>query len=580
MRSRTFTAPLHGAAVLLLAVTVGCTTADVDATYSDGAGFSIGARPTTKTASSSEGVVVSQEPYASAAGAHVLGLGGNAVDAAVATAFALTVVEPSNSGLGGRTQILIRGSDGALFALDGTNQVPASYPADTVVGPDLTSGYGMIGVPGTVGALTAAHERHGSLPLPVVMAPAIALARDGFPLGAAQAAALERVADDLHLYEGSRTYFLKEDGSTYGEDEHFVQGDLAATLEAIAQEGGDVFYLGAMADRIVEDMAAHGGYVAKTDLEGYRVRDALIAQSDYRGHTVVGTYLPAGGANVQAQLEVLERAAPAPLPEGFPWAAVLAQSLFSGFQDRLTDLANMGPPETFPLPERLDWLLDPDRLDERARDVRVPELVAEAPEVEERAGAFPDGHTTHLSVVDGEGMAVSLTQSLGPTMGSRVAAPGLGFMYSAAMGYLSGTAASSGIRALGPGDRASSRQSPSMVVAPDGSLEMVIGASGSRRILSAIVQVISRTVDHGVDFESAMAASRLHVEPAEPDVVYLEEGWPEDLQAQLQAFGYEVRNRLGESVANVSAIRYDATTGQATGVADPRGSGAAVGARR
>ncbi|MEZ4423680.1 MAG: gamma-glutamyltransferase [Gemmatimonadota bacterium] len=544
----------------------------------DGVAFAIGDPPHEQIVRSTHGVVVSQAPFASAAGAHILSIGGNAVDAAVATAFALTVVEPGNSGLGGRTQVLVRQPDGTLDAVDGTNQVPASYPADTVVGADLTSGYGMIGIPGTVAALATVLDRHGSLPLATVIAPAVALAEQGFPLGEDQAAALARVADDLRLYDGSRTYFLKPDGTPYAAGERWVQTDLAATLRAIGEEGADVFYHGWIADRIAEDMAAHGGYVTKADLEAYRTQDALIAQTDYRGYRIVGTYLPAGGANVQAQLTMMEIAAPEPLAFGFPWAATLTQALLFGFEDRLVDLADMGPAETFPRPERMAWLLDPARLRQRAAGIRVPTAVADAPAAPAREGVFPDGHTTHLSVVDAEGRAVSLTQSLGPTMGSRVAAPGLGFAYSATMGYLTGTAASSGIRALGPGDRASSRQSPSLVVGPDGELAMVIGASGSRRILSAIVQVLSRTIDHGLDFEAAMAAPRLHIEPGEPGVVFLEAEWPAEIQAQLQAFGYEVRNRLGESVANVSAIRWDPASREAIGVADPRGSGAAVAA--
>ncbi|MCA9739098.1 MAG: gamma-glutamyltransferase, partial [Gemmatimonadetes bacterium] len=165
----------------------------------DGVAFAIGDPPHEQIVRSTHGVVVSQAPFASAAGAHILSIGGNAVDAAVATAFALTVVEPGNSGLGGRTQVLVRQPDGTLDAVDGTNQVPASYPADTVVGADLTSGYGMIGIPGTVAALATVLDRHGSLPLATVIAPAVALAEQGFPLGEDQAAALARVADDLRL---------------------------------------------------------------------------------------------------------------------------------------------------------------------------------------------------------------------------------------------------------------------------------------------------------------------------------------------------------------------------------------------
>lgn len=528
---------------------------------------------------STRGAVVSQAPLATAAGVRILELGGNAVDAAVGTAFALTVVEPTNSGLGGRTQVLVRTPDGAISALDGTNQVPASYPADTVVGPDLTSGYGMIGVPGTVAALTTALERHGTLPLSVVMAPAIELAEDGFPLGADQAAALTRVADDVRRYEGSRRYFLKDDGTPYAAGERFTQKDLAATLRAIASGGADAFYRGAIAERIAADMSANGGYVRRSDLEAYRVRDALIARGRYRDHELIGTYLPAAGANVVAMMAMLEHVQPTGGAADARWAAVVAQALQLGFQDRLIDLANMGPAEGFPSPARMAWLLDRDRLEKRAAAIRVPESAAGADDPGARAGRFPPGHTTHLSVVDGAGGAVALTQSLGPTLGSRVATPGLGFAYSATMGYLTGTAASAGIRSLGPGDRASSRQSPMMVLDPEGRLEYVIGASGSRRILSAIVQVLSRSIDHGSDLADAMAAPRVHVEPGEPEVVHVEGGedaaWSRSIQAGLVALGFDVRNVHEQSFGNVSAIHVDAVTGVVTGVADPRAAGAA-----
>ena len=407
------------------------------------------------------------------------------------------------------------------------------------------------------------------------MQPAVLLAGRGFALSEAQAAAIARVSDQLRLYEGSSEYFLGPDGAPYQPGDHFVQGDLARTLERVAQGGAHAFYQGDIARQIAADMEANGGYVTLDDLENYRVRDALVSEASYRGHGIFGTYLPAGGANVQAMLKTLELATPKALDAGFPWAAAVAQSLVAGFQDRLVDLAAMGPPESFPDPERLAWLMDDARLADRAQGVRIPSTDLTAEPVSPAPGELSDGHTTHVSVVDPDGMAVSLTQSLGPTLGSRVAAPGLGFAYSATMGYLSGTARSSGIRALGPGDRASSRQSPSIVVGPDGHLAMVIGGSGSRRILSAIVQVISRVVDHGLSPDEAMAAPRLHVEPHEPDVLYLEGTWPSDLQAQLGAFGYEVRNRLNESVANVSAVFMDPETGLAVGVADSRGSGAA-----
>jgi gamma-glutamyltranspeptidase/glutathione hydrolase len=534
--------------------------------------------PTRQIVRSRGGVVVSQEPLATRVGVQILQQGGNAVDAAVATAFALSVVEPTNSGIGGRAQILIRHPDGTVVALDGTNEVPATYPDDVEAEHDLESGYRMIGVPGTVAALATALERHGTLPLETVIQPAVSLAERGFPLSAREAEAMARVADDLRLYEGSRRYFLRSDGTPYEGGERFVQSDLAATLRAIGQGGPDVFYRGEIAERIAADMKTNGGYVSRSDLADYRVRDALVSRTSYRGHTVIGTYLPAAGANLQAMLSMLEMATPTPLREDFPWAAILAQVLLIGFQDRLVDLAAAGPPETFPLPERLDWLLSPERLRQRVGWVRLKGPIKFTRPGGSRREVAGQGHTTHVSAVDAERRAVALTQSLGPTMGSRVATPGLGFAYSATMGFLSGSGKLSGIRALRRGDRASSRQSPTIILSPEGNLEMVLGASGSRQILSSLLQIVSRTIDHGMPFEEAVAAPRLHIEPTDGRHGFLTVeqseriAWPDIVVARLGYFGFVVLR--AERIGTVSAIHIDAD-GVATGVADPRKSGSA-----
>src|SRR5262245_31295409 len=183
---------------------------------------------------SARGMVVSGSAIASAVGARVLQDGGNAVEAAVATAFALSVVEPSMSGIGGRTQLLIRTRSGEFYGIDGGTAVPAAYPPGTVASSDDAYGYKTVGVPGTVAALATALERHGTWPLARVMEPAIALARDGFVLSAAEAARFAGEAKELKETEGATRYFLKADGSAYAAGERFVQNDLARTLETVA----------------------------------------------------------------------------------------------------------------------------------------------------------------------------------------------------------------------------------------------------------------------------------------------------------------------------------------------------------
>jgi gamma-glutamyltranspeptidase/glutathione hydrolase len=500
----------------------------------------------------------------------------------VATAFALAVVEPTNSGLGGRTQILLRSPDGAVAAIDATTQVPAGFPVDSVPPATTAAGYGMVGIPGTVAGLTRALADHGSWPLPDVLAPAIALAADGFPLNDAQARAIASVAEHLRQFEASQRYFLRPDGTPYAPGDTLIQADLAATLQTIAEGGADAFYRGAIARAIAVDMAAQGGFVTADDLAGYRARDALVVRGSYRGHELIGTYLPAAGANVIEMLQILGHFELESVVGTSEWAALVAQALLFGFQDRLADLANMGPAETFPLAANAEVIVSPERAAERASRIRPFEVASGAGDTDRRSGEFLPGHTTHVSVVDGEGGAVALTQSLGPTLGSRVAAPGLGFMYAATMGYLSGAAASAGVRALGPGDRASSRQSP-MLVLKDDQLHLVIGGSGSRRILAAVTQVVSRIVDQGLSLEEAISSPRVHIEPSEPDILHMmvrEYGaWTEDQRADLRAFGYDVRDQHTASFGNVSAISLDRASGEWVGVADPGGAGMAGGAR-
>jgi len=181
-------------------------------------------------------------------------------------------------------------------------------------------------------------------------------------------------------------------------------------------------------------------------------------------------------------------------------------------------------------------------------------------------------------VVDRQGGAVALTQSLGPTLGSRVATQGLGFAYAATMGYLSGDARSAGVRALGPGDRASSRQSP-LLVLRNGELRFVLGASGARRILSSIAQVMSRMIDQALPLEEAMAAPRVHIEPTDPEILHMQVhdygAWSPEQRADLRAFGFDVRDENPQSFGNVSAIARDTLSGEWIGVADPGAAGAA-----
>lgn len=508
------------------------------------------------------GMVVSGSPLATGVGVRVLEQGGNAVDAAVATAFALAVVEPSMSGLGGRTQILIRTAAGEFVGTDGTTEVPAAAPPD-FDDPDAY-GYRTIGVPGTVAALTTAHAEYGTTPLARLVAPAIELAERGIRMPAAEAERLAGVANRLGEFEGSRRYFLKADGSPYAAGDRFIQRDLGRVLRAIADSGARVFYHGWIADSIAADMARGGGYVRVADLAHYEARPAIVVRGSYRGYDLVGTYLPASGATTIEALHILERFDLAGRGGGVEWVALVGQALLLAFEDRT---ARLGPPA-----QHAATLVSKEWAARRAAAVRDPAGIAAVATWAPWRPAPEPAHTTHLSVADRNGGLVALTQSVGPTMGSKVAAPGLGFVYAATMGYLG---------RLAPGARPFSSQSP-MIAMRGGDPAYVLGAAGARRIISAVVEVTSRLVDERLPLADAMAAPRFH---PTPQLFYMEgrpgTSWTADDLGRLEAFGVRVEPHASAAYfARIHGIAFDPVAREYVGVADSRWGGTAAGVER
>jgi gamma-glutamyltranspeptidase/glutathione hydrolase len=506
-------------------------------------------------------MVVSSSPIAADVGVGILQNGGNAVDAAVAAAFALSVAEPSMSGLGGRTQILIRLPSGAFEGIDGATQVPAGA-ASVLPRDEVHDGYASIGVPGTVAALARAHASYGRLAWSEVLFPAITLAREGFPLPTDEAGRIAAVAREIRAYPGSRTCFLDEDGAPLVPGRTLLQRDLARVLESLAQSGPDVFYRGWIAERIAIDMARNGGHVTRADLARYQARPAEVVQGVYREHELTGTYLPASGATTIEALKILEHFEAQ--PETAVWVALVAQCLRLSFEDRNADLDTPG--------SQADELTSAEWTRRRAGDVRHPASSAAptGPRLVPRSQRSSESpHTTHLSVADEQQMLVALTQSLGPSMGSKVTTPGLGFIHAATMGYLD---------LLAPGDRAWSSQSP-LMVARDGRPAYVLGAAGARRIISSLVEVVSRMVDRRQSLAEAIAQPRFH---ATPERLYMETredaAWRLDDLAALHGLGFDaVPRSRGSYFARVHGIEIEAATGEYVGVADPRGDGAARG---
>ena len=517
-----------------------------------------------QVASSTGGVVVAAQPLAAEAGAAMLRAGGNAADAAVAAAFAVSVVEPSMNSIGGRTQILLRLPDGTLAGIDATTQAPATYDPDTA--PQASYGYPTVGVPGAVAGLTKLLREHGTLPLADVMAPAIALAEEGFRLLPGEAARHRAGVDELAEFEGSRAHFLDQGGDTRAPGDTFVQQDLAATLRAIAEGGADAFYRGPIAERIVADMEAHGGAVTAQALADYEALDASVVRGSYRGFDLVGTDSPASGAVTIGILHILEHFDMASLDDD-SWAGLVGMAIARAFDARTGARGSAAG--------SLAFMTDKEWAANIAAGIEVPgarptvATAVPAADWDDDAWGPSHGHTTHLSAADGEGMYVALTQTIGPNLGSKVATPGLGFLYAATLGGYLGH--------MEPGERASSSISPLMVL-QDGEPVLVLGAAGGARIISAVVQAVLRVVDQDMSLPDALAAARVH--PIDGGIAMETSpgiGWSDEAVAEVESWGMEVEEiERDGAFGRIHGIWVNRGTGETVGVADPDWEGAAI----
>ena len=525
------------------------------------------ARPTL-SATSAHGMVVTGSPAATAAGVTILEAGGNAIDAAVATALALAVAEPTQSGLGGRTQALVYLADGTSFGVDGTTAVPADYDPDTAEQSD--DGYPVIGVPGTVAALEAVLQRGGSMSWSEVIAPELTLAEGGVVLTGGEAGRLASIADRLRESDGARAAFLRADGTAYAEGDTLRQPDLAAVLRTLGDEGADAFYEGRIAEVIARDLEEHG-YVDRADLAAYRPRPSILTHGRIGGLDLLGTYLPASGGTTIEALQIAAQVEVDALSSD-ERAVATALSLLAAFEDRESALADARPED-----EDAAWITSVERARERAEEIRAVlaapsrptaqrhELHAPVTALSSRKTPTESPFTTHLSVVDDRGNAVSMTQSLGPSGGSRVATPGLGFLYAATLGGYLGR--------VEPGDRPWSSQSP-LIGLRDGRPVFVIGGAGSRRIISGLVNTLLRVELDGASLAEAMAEPRLH-----PSSTWTFEEAVAQRSTEGRPAGAKLAEALGHEVvirpfdvwfARLNAIAIDRTTGEFQGVADPR----------
>ena len=528
-------------------------------------------------------MVVSQDAIASAVGAGVMREGGNAVDAAVATAFALAVTYPTAGNIGGGGFLVFRPAQGEPAAYDFRETAPgASSPTmflrDGDYDPVLHHrSHLAVGVPGTVAGLHLAWTEHGTLPWPALVAPAVRLAREGFAVSDALARSLAGVLPRMAAYPASVAQFSK-DGEPYRAGEVLRQPDLARTLERIAGQGPDGFYRGETAALIEQEMAANGGIMTRADLAAYRAFRRTPIAGAYRGYEVLSMPpISSGGAAIIQMLNILEHDDLS--ASGFGSAAtvhLMIEAMRRAYADRARHLGDPAFNPAMPI----ERLTSKAYAAELRQTIRPDRASASAPDRFEwpREG----GETTHLSVVDGARNAVSLTYTLEQGYGSKITVRGAGFLLNNEMGdFNAGPGITTDFGLIGtapnlaePGKRMLSSMSPT-IVTRDGRLVLVTGSPGGRTIINTVLQTILNVVDFGMNVQEAVDAPRIHHQWL-PDVTRYERwGLSPDTLALLERRGHDmVETRVQGAV---SAIFYDAGEDVLEGAEDRRRSSAAVG---
>ncbi len=531
--------------------------------------------------SATKGMVSTQEAVATKVGLEVLKDGGNAVDAAVAVGFALAVTLPQAGNLGGGGFMLIHDAkSGDTVAIDYRESAPAAATRDMFLDNfkmvvENRSRYTHLssGVPGTVAGLALALETYGTLSLKEALEPAIELAREGIIMTPHLKASLEEQRERFMEWPQTAEIFFKPNGASYEVGEVLVQSDLADTLEAIAGEGTEVFYQGAIARKIAAQMRDNGGAMRLEDLANYRARLRQPVRGSYRGHEIVSMPPPSsGGVHIIQILNILEQVPMAKLghnsAEALHW---MAEAMKLAYADRSRYL---GDPDFWDVPvagltskayaNELRGRIDP------SRAKPSEQIFPGAP------ASYESAETTHFSIVDAMGNAVSNTYTLNFPYGSGIVVKGTGILlnnemddFSAkpgvpnAYGLIGGKA-----NAIEPGKRPLSSMSPTLVF-KNGKPLLVTGSPGGSRIITTTLQVILNVIDHGMDIAEATQALRVHHQWL-PDELRVEAGFPEEVLKQLRERGHRivVREPMGSTQSILKGRK------RYKGASDPRRPGA------
>ncbi|PQO35483.1 gamma-glutamyltransferase [Blastopirellula marina] len=495
------------------------------------------------------GMVVSQSEIASQVGVDVMQEGGNAVDAAVATALAMAVTHPTAGNIGGGGFLIFRPHDGDPTAFDFREKAPAAAHPEMWLNEKGEYDYEVhheshkaVGVPGTVAGLHLAWKTHGKLPWKRLVEPAVRLAADGFTVGDGLERSLKEQISRFEKYPASLAQFTKN-GEPYLAGDTLKQPDLAKTLERIRDQGPAGFYEGETAELLVKDMESNGGLITLADMKGYAAKQRTPLRGTYRGYDVIGMPPPSsGGVGVIEMLNILE---------GFDLRAAgsgsaanmhrMAEAMRRSYADRAQHLGDPDFNPEMPVAKLISK--------EHAAELRktIDETAASVSTPESFQWPYESAETTHFSVVDGDRNAVSMTYTLEYSYGSAIVVPGAGFILNNEMGDFN---AAPGMTTAGgligtkpnlalPQKRMLSSMSPT-ILAKDGELFMVTGSPGGRTIINTVLQTILNVVDHQMNAQEAVDAGRMHHQWLPSRIQYENQGFSPDTLAILRGMGHEL----------------------------------------
>ncbi|MCO5285708.1 MAG: gamma-glutamyltransferase [Chitinophagaceae bacterium] len=534
----------------------------------------------TKDTTVSNGAVVSAHPLASAAGAYILRKGGNAVDAAIATQLALAVVFPEAGNIGGGGFTVIRLNDGKNITIDYREKAPGKafrdMYLDSAGNPLLNlsqDGHLASGVPGAIAGIFES-MKYAKLPFEKLIQPAIDLAEKGFAITAAEARGLNRTKDDFLKYNTVTPAFVKPSGEWKAGDT-LIQTDLANTLKRIQKEGAKGFYEGETAKLIVEEMQRGGGIISYDDLKNYQAKEREPIFFDYKGYQILTMPLPSsGGIIVEQMLKMSEMYA----LDTMKFNSAQAVNLMAEIERRcFADRGKyLGDPDFYKVPVKT--LVSDSYLKDRMANF-VPGKAGNSVDIKE--GIIPESEeTTHFSVIDKDGNAVSVTTTINGGYGSRVVVGHAGFLMNNEMDDFSVKpgvpnmfgAVGQEANAVQPDKRMLSSMTPTIVL-KDGKPWAILGTPGGTTIITSVYQTIVDLIDFKMSAHDAVNMPKFHHQWL-PDVVYLEKGFDENVQKELEAMGYTIKPRGAIGRTEVILVNADGTI---TAVADHRGDDSAAG---